>query len=95
MDTLSRQLKQNRTWHLRMVSDLKKFQLLAISVKWTMKRGSTGRKKFSPGKEKVEVSHQLPLDVPFPVGSPIRASETHAYGAGQKPEPCPPQPQRQ
>lgn len=95
MDTLSRQLKQNRTWHPRMFSDLKRFQLLDISVMWTKKRGSMGRKKLSPSKEKVEVSGQLPLEVPFPVGSPIRASETHVYGAGQKPEPCPPQPQQQ
>lgn len=54
-----------------------------------------GRKKLSPGREKVEVSGQLPLDGPFPVGSPIRAFETHVYGVGQKPEPCPPPPQRQ
>lgn len=38
------------------------------------------RKKRSPDGEKGEVSSQLPLDVHFPVGSPIRASDSRLWG---------------
>ena len=46
MDMLSTQLKQNRTWHVKMFSDTEKFQLWAISGMWIKKRGGRGRKKI-------------------------------------------------
>lgn len=44
IDRPSMQLKQNRTWCIRMSSDPERFQLLAICVIWIKKRRSERRK---------------------------------------------------